>query len=96
MILTLMGALAGAVLGLRFKVLVLVPVICVALAIVLVNGIARSDGVWWLAFTMIMIATALQLGYVLGIVVRVVINAARAPNHRRNSMPTSAGMSKSI
>jgi len=90
------GILVGAVLGLRFKVLVLVPVICVALAIVLVDGIARGDGLWWLALAMIVITTSLQLGYILGNVVRFAMGAARAPNHGKVSMPTSAGMSGSV
>jgi hypothetical protein len=89
LILMAIGILVGAVLGLRFKVLVLVPVICVALAIVLVDGIARGDGLWWLALAMVVIATSLQLGYILGIVVRFVLGAVRAPNHGRVSMSTS-------
>jgi len=40
MILILTGVLVGAMLGLRLKVFVLVPVICGALAIVVVDGIA--------------------------------------------------------
>jgi len=92
----LLGVLVGAVLGLRFTMLVLVPVTCVALGIALVDGIARGDGAWWLAFTMIMISIALQLGYIFGIVVRFVIGGAHAGNHGRDSIPTSAGMSKSV
>ena len=88
MILILTGVLVGAVLGLRLKVFVLVPVICGALALVVVDGIARGDTLWRLAFSMIMIATALQIGYFLGNVVRFVI--APAPNQGRPSLPTSA------
>jgi hypothetical protein len=96
MMLVLIGILLGAVLGLRFKVLVLVPVICAALPVVVVAGIARGDGLWQLVLAMIVIATFLQLGYVLGIVVRFVMVAARAPNRGRVSIPTSAGMSGSV
>jgi hypothetical protein len=94
-ILIMIGILVGAVLGLRFKVLVLVPVVCGALAVVVVNGIARGDGLWQLVLAMTVIAISLQLGYVLGIVVRFVMVAAR-PNHGRVTMPTSAGMSRSV
>jgi hypothetical protein len=87
MMLASVGVLLGAVLGLRFKVLVLVPVICAALPIVVVAGIARGEGLWRLALAMIVVATSLQLGYILGIVVRFVLGAARAPNHARVSMP---------
>ena len=95
-ILILLSVLVGAALGLRFKVFVLVPVICGTLAIVVVDGIARGDSLWRLALTMIVIATVLQLGYVLGNVVQSVMSAARTPNHGRNSIPTSAGMSGSV
>jgi hypothetical protein len=95
-ILMMIGILVGAVLGLRFKVLVLVPVICGALAIVVVDGIARETGLWQLLLAMIVIAISLQLGYVLGIVARFIMVAARVPNHGGVSMPTSAGMSESV
>ena len=87
MLLILTGVLVGAVLGLRLKVFVLVPVICGALAIVVVDGIAREDTLWQLAFSMIMIITALQLGYFLGNVIRFVMTSA--PNQGRPSLPTS-------
>jgi hypothetical protein len=92
----LLGVLIGAVLGLRFKVFVLVPVICGASAVVVIGGIARGDTLWRLAFTMVVIATALQMGYFLGNVIRLVTGAARASDHDRVSMPTSAGMSGTV
>ena len=88
MLLILTGVLVGAVLGLRLKVFVLVPVICGALVIVVGDGIARGDAIWRLAFSMIMVVTALQLGYFLGNVIRFVM--APAPNQGRASLPTSA------
>jgi hypothetical protein len=89
MVFDLMGVLVGAVLGLRFKVFALVPVICGVLIIVIVGGVARGDGWLRLAFTMNVISTAVQLGYILGLV----LSEARARNHSRVSVPTSAGMS---
>src|ERR1700686_4036379 len=94
-ILILMGVLVGAVL-VRFKVLVLVPVICAALPLVVVAGITRGEGPWRLALAMIVVATSLQLGYLLANFVQLVVRARRATNHRRASMPTSAGMSGSL
>jgi len=96
MILIPLSVLVGAMLGLRFKVFVLVPVICGALAIAVVEGIAGGDGLWRLVFAMIVIAASLQLGYILGIVVRFVMGAARADNRDRVSLPTSAGMSGTV
>ena len=92
----LLGVLVGAVFGLRFKVFVLVPVICGASALVVIGGIARGDALWRLALTMIVIVLALQTGYFLGNVIRLVTGAARAPDHGRAAMPTSAGMSGTV
>jgi hypothetical protein len=75
--LMVIGCLVGAALGQRFKVLVLVPVICVALAVVVVDGIARGAGVWRLALAMIAIATSIQLCYILGNIARLVLGSAR-------------------
>jgi hypothetical protein len=96
MILFLMGVLVGAVLGVRFKVLVLVPAICAALPVVVVAEIARGEGIWGLALATIVVASSLQIGYILGNVVWFVTGAARATNHRTSSMPTSAGISGSL
>ena len=92
-IFNLIGVLVGAVLGLRFKVFALVSVICGALIIVVVDEFVRGDGLLRLVFTMSIILTAVQLGYILGSVVRLLLGEARARNHSRVSMPTSAGMS---
>jgi hypothetical protein len=93
MILFLIGVLVGAVLGLRFKVFVLVPVICIALAIVAVDGVARGDELWRLAISMIVIATALQVGYILGIVTQFVMASGRSTHHSTVSLPTLPGIS---
>jgi len=92
MTLILLGVLVGGGLGLRFKMFVLVPAICGALVFVVANGVAHGDGFLRLALTMILIATALQLGYVLGSVARFVVGTADTTNHGRTSMPTSARM----
>jgi hypothetical protein len=70
------GCLVGMVLGLRFKVLVLVPVISIAFAIVVVDGMVRGAGVWRLALAMVVIATSMQLCYILGNVARLVLGSA--------------------
>jgi len=58
---TVVAMLSGAVLGLRYKVLILAPAIMFAL--VFVVGLAREAGIWWLALDMVVVTTALQLGY---------------------------------
>jgi hypothetical protein len=72
MILILIAILVGAVLGLRFKAFILVPVI-VAVLIVSIGGVARGDDLWHLAGLTIGITTALQLGYISGSVARLVM-----------------------
>jgi hypothetical protein len=93
--LMVIGILVGAVLALRFKVLVLVPVICVELAIVLVDGIARGNGAWWSALAIVAIATSTQVGYFTGSVIKSVTTARIAADDGV-SMPRSAGMPGSV
>ena len=61
---TVVAMLSGAVLGLRYKVLILAPAITFAL--VFVVGFAREAGIWWIALDMVVVTTALQLGYLGG------------------------------
>jgi hypothetical protein len=60
------SALLGAAFGLRFGVLILVPVIALELAIVAINGIAIGESLWRLAIAMSLVATFSQLGYLGG------------------------------
>jgi hypothetical protein len=87
LILTIIIFLVGLVLGLRFKVLILVPTIGLTLAMVAVNG--NVDGVWWLVGKMVVAATLLQLGYVGGSILRFGISATRAADHGRASIPST-------
>jgi hypothetical protein len=79
--LTIISILFGTALGLRCKVFVLVPTIGLALAVVAVAGIAGGDGVWQLVATMAVVATFLELGYISGVVLRVVIGVAQATHN---------------
>jgi hypothetical protein len=56
----------GAVLGLRYKVLILVPALLFVLLAVIGGGVARGAGIWAIALEMLVASTALQLGYVAG------------------------------
>jgi hypothetical protein len=64
------GALAGALLGLRFVVWVLGPAIAIVAAMTTVSGIEGAVGATVLAFTLIEVVAAVQLGYLAGCVVR--------------------------
>jgi hypothetical protein len=60
--------LVGAVLGLRFRVLILVPAIGLSVAVATANGIVLGESLWRLALVTVVVAMAIQLGYVLGTV----------------------------
>ena len=67
MLFLIIGTLAGVLLGLRFKVFVLVPfILIIACAIV-----ATGHGLKAIALTILATAVLLQIGYMLGLVVRV-------------------------
>jgi hypothetical protein len=82
-------ALAGAVLGLRFKVLVLVPAIALAVLTVVVGGVARADGAWAIVGAAAAVATVLQIGYLAGTLTRFAIAGARGA--RRAPTPALSG-----
>jgi hypothetical protein len=67
MLFLIIGTLAGVLLGLRFKVFVLVPfILIIACAI-----IATGHGLKAIALTILATAVLFQIGYILGLVVRV-------------------------
>jgi predicted membrane channel-forming protein YqfA (hemolysin III family) len=63
----IVGLLVGMLLGLRFKVFVLVPFILIAAC----ATIATGHGVKAIALAILATAMLLQIGYILGLVVRV-------------------------
>ena len=67
MLFVIIGTLAGALLGLRFKVLVLVPLILVLACAI----IAKGGGLQAIALTILATAVLVQVGDVLGRVCRV-------------------------
>src|SRR3981081_1402508 len=60
------GFLAGMVLGQRFKVLILVPVIGLAVIIATASAIAHGDQFWSIELLAVWFAVALQIGYLIG------------------------------
>jgi hypothetical protein len=67
--LSTVSTLLGAAFGLRFGVLILIPVMALELAIVAVNGFALGESVGRLAIVMSLVATSSQLGYLGGSIV---------------------------
>jgi hypothetical protein len=58
--------LIGMLLGLRFKVLILVPTTMVGVLIIAGIALFSGSGVWWASIVTIMAATSLQIGYLGG------------------------------
>jgi len=65
------GAVFGIILGLRFKVLVLVPATLLATAVVTAVGLLDGQHFRVIALTVVGAAALLQVGYVVGCVLEV-------------------------
>jgi len=76
-IIAFLGVLIGALLALRWNVLVLVPAVCAALPLVALIGITRGDSAGWLAVDMVVTVTCIEGGYIAGLVTSVLVGAAR-------------------
>ncbi len=70
--------LAGAALGMRFKVLILVPAVLLTMLFAAVFGVARGEMFSSVAIAMILLLTAIQVGYLAVILVRAKIASVRA------------------
>ena len=70
--------LAGAALGLRFKVMILVPALTLTMLFAAMVGVRRGDKFWFIAVAMILLGTAIQVGYLVGILIRAKIASVRA------------------
>jgi hypothetical protein len=81
-----LAALLGAVLGMRFKVLILIPAIGFALIVIIVDGIARGTNVYGILIAGIVASACLQIGYIFSIVTRYCIVSARAGRLRKISL----------
>jgi hypothetical protein len=78
MTLMLICLLLGAVLGQRFKFLVLIPGMGVMLPLVAAAGVVRADPFGQIVFAMIAAAIGLQVGYLAGIGIRYLMVLSRA------------------
>jgi hypothetical protein len=78
------GAVAGILLGLRFKVLVLAPAFLVATVVVIANGSGRTLGS--IVLNVIGTVVSLQIGYVAGSVLGAVARAHLRVAHRHQRL----------
>src|ERR1700686_889170 len=90
MTLAMISLLVGMVLGQRFKVLVLMPTIAIALVLAIGVGVARADTVWSIVLMTATTATSFQIGYLVGLGFRHVLVAARASRSPASSLTGSA------
>jgi hypothetical protein len=67
--LAIISALAGVALGLRYKVSILVPAVTLAIIFAMIVGIARDDPFRSIILAMVILGTAIQLGYLAGIAI---------------------------
>ncbi len=87
--LAIIGVAIGIVFGLRYKVLILVPAVLFAMILAIAIGVARADSAWSIVLTTVVVVTAVQLGYLAGIVIHAIIAAIFPPRKGgRNSGPS--------
>jgi hypothetical protein len=94
-ILTMISFLVGAVLGLNFKVGILVPATGLALILVALNGIVAKEGISQLVGAMTLVSTFLQLGYIGGSILQFATSATRVTDHGEAAMLTSIEVAQS-
>ncbi len=71
--------LVGAVLGLRFTVLIVVPAAMIAFVLAVATAWLQNSGLAGAAALVLAVETALQLGYLFGVLIRYTMLAARVP-----------------
>ena len=60
----------GAALGVRFKVLILIPAIGLAFMAILAGGVARGDSALAILIAAVLASSGLQIGYLCSIIAR--------------------------
>jgi hypothetical protein len=86
----ILGIVLGAMLSVRFNVVILIPGTFLTLVVVAFNGIVHGEGIWAVAQLMAGAAAALQVGYFLGSVLPLVVSPRRSDGRRDSSIPTGA------
>jgi hypothetical protein len=71
--LAVISVVAGVVLGLRYKVMILVPAVMFAMMFAVVVGIARADSALSIVLLTMALGIAVQMGYLAGIFLRAVL-----------------------
>jgi len=82
--------LTGAVLGLRFKVLVLVPAMGLAIIAITATGMAHGYGLAAVLTAGVLALICVQIGYIGGLLARYAMTLARAGSERKASIPAES------
>lgn len=61
--LAIFGTLVGSVLGIRFRFLILLPIIIFGSVVLITISIMQGDGLWHMISSIAVFASFLQLGY---------------------------------
>jgi hypothetical protein len=75
-VLSTISLLVGALLGQRFKVMVLMPATAIVLVIAVGTGVTHAYTAWSIILMAVAAATSMQIGYLIGIGVHHVLAAA--------------------
>jgi hypothetical protein len=91
----IVSAFAGLILGLRFNIFALVPAILLAIVVITLSDIATHQSVATILATVFAFAVLLQIGYMVGRVLRVAVLARWPPwaligRRRPKSGPTKS------
>jgi hypothetical protein len=78
------SVLAGIAIGLRYKIVILLPAISLVIAFAMMIEIARGDPVWSIVLAVAISATAIQLGYLAGILIRAAFERVTAARSQSN------------
>lgn len=87
--LAILGILFGAILGLRFKVLVLVPAITIGALLIVGGGLALGVELWQATIGSVVTAITLQIGFLGSSAVRYVVPAMRFGSERQSGVAAS-------
>src|SRR5260370_24858558 len=79
--------LAGIALGLRYKVLILVPAVTLAMIFAMIIGVACADHFWSIVLAMVVLGTAVQFGYLAGIAIRPAVGSVIPLPHAPVAQP---------
>ncbi len=91
------GALSGTLLGLRYKVLALLPAILVASLLILLGNTVTGGGFYKILSDSLILTVALQIGYACGLGLQLMVVLIRAGRLRRvTSVPSSTSITTSL